>query len=242
MDSMTAFHLQRPPLAASLLALCGVGVLCGLGTWQVNRLAEKEAFLRQLKAEAEQPASALSFQDFTPATLYKRGTLRGHWLSAGTVALIPRTYEGRPGAHLYTPLKLKGGEIVLVNRGWVPDSYQDTALPRGPVTIRGEIIHLPRPNPFTPPNPETKETSGARRWYRLDEAALKTLFPGTETVAPVMLRAENAQEDGVRPPVTKATEIQINNNHAAYAAFWYGMALVLSAVFFLRFMVVKGRR
>lgn len=236
-------HFKWPPLAASVVTVCGVSILCGLGTWQVNRLAEKEAFLKQIELETQKPPAPLQFQDLSEKNLFRRGSLNGHWLADRTVALIPRTYEGVPGAHLYAPLKLAEGQIVMVNRGWAPNNFSETALPLGLITVYGEILSWPQPNPFTPANPEAKSKKPYRHWYRLDKPALKTLFPDGEIIAPVILRAENPQEhpnskQEVRP-ITQATKVEISNNHEAYAAFWYGMAVILSAVFLLRFVLTK---
>lgn len=245
-------RLKRPPLGASVAALCGIGILCGLGTWQLERLQEKEALLHRLEAQTKAPAMELHFQDFTDdKNIYRHGKLYGRYLADKSVLLIPRTYNGAPGGHLYTPLRLPGGEIVMVNRGWVPDGYDTAKFLAGPPNVQavGEIINLPQPNRFTPDNPSI--STEPREWYRLDNVALKTLLGEKTRIAPLMLRRTSAPgkvgnltdaaATGKDIPVTEATKPHINNNHASYAAFWYGMALVLAVIFFLRFILLTKR-
>ena len=241
MTSGPSFRLKKPPLTASLIALCAAGILCGLGTWQVVRLSEKEALLQTIETEAQKPHTQLSYADFSDKkNIYRYGTLEGRWLPEQSLTLIPRTYEGKAGGHLYTPLALMDGEIVMINRGWIPENYQNAPMPRGSVTVTGEILPLPSPNMFTPDNPSASSDAPNRRLYRLDGPTLKTLLGSHVTIAPLILRADNRLEDenpeGQTPPVTIATQPHINNNHASYALFWYSMALILAVIFVLRFM------
>lgn len=70
----------------------------------------------------------------------------------------PRTWEGKNGFTVVTPLERDGGEsTVLVNRGWIPKSLQDpkdrpAGLPRGEVTIEGMLREPWKKNMFTPDN------------------------------------------------------------------------------------------
>lgn len=230
----TAGKFKRPPVLASVLAVAGISVLCGLGTWQLYRLSEKEALLARIEQwQAQSPAPELSAADFTEDNLYKHGVLRGEWLAEQTIRLIPRIRKGAPGAHLYTPLRLEDDSYVLVNRGWVPQGYADSTLPQGIAYVEGDIAPFPRPNPFTPQN-----KPGSQDWYRIS-AAITGDTLGAEPL-PFMLRATR-QPEGASLPDTAATAPRINNNHAHYAAFWFCMAGILAVIFFLRFMKPDGK-
>lgn len=216
---------QKPPLIASVLAVSGIAVLCGLGYWQCVRLAEKEAFLERVALQQAQSPGTLTPQDFSEDNLYKRGTLKGRWLNDTTIKLIPRSFEGKPGTHLYTAFEIARGQAVMVNRGWLP---QGSPIPPATEnTINGEISKFPSPNFFTPENP-----AEGMDWYRLSPQAIETITGKEWKIAAFILRAD----DNSSPLVTNATKPQINNNHANYAAFWFSLTFILGVMFVLRFM------
>ncbi|MCD8497615.1 MAG: SURF1 family protein [Alphaproteobacteria bacterium] len=229
------YRFQKPPLVASILTLGGISVLCGLGTWQLQRLAQKEEFLAQIARWQETPQESLTFDDFSDeAQLYKPGTLQGHWLDNAAVKLIPRSYDGKAGAHIYTPLDIGEGRIVIVNRGWVPQGYDLPESPSGSISLTGEIGRFPTPNMFTPDNPaDTKE------WYRVSVLAFQAALGDGNEVAPLALRQTRDDSSLTNLPLTDATKPQINNNHASYAAFWFAMAGIMAGVFTLRFLCKK---
>ena len=58
-----------------------------------------------------------------------------------------RTYEGNAGFHIVTPFTLADGRTVLVNRGWVSESYREQdkrefTLVEGEVTVAA-ILRFP---------------------------------------------------------------------------------------------------
>ena len=62
-----------------------------------------------------------------------------------------RSYQGRPGFEVLTPLQRPNGRIVLIDRGWVPFSGLRERLPgvalkqRDVVTVVGRVDNLPSP-------------------------------------------------------------------------------------------------
>lgn len=214
---------RKPPLIASMLALCGVGILCGLGTWQIERLGEKTRFLEQRALWQAEAPKTLSLNDFTADSAYRPGMLEGRWLKQWR--LIPRAFDGKPGAHLYAALEIAPGQVVIVNRGWVPQDYAQAA-PQGRARLTGEIQPFPSPNMFTPEN-----AAESNDLYRISPDII------AGQVAPLILREVSEGRD---LPNTAATEAKVNNNHAAYAAFWFGMAAILSAIFALRFIIQRN--
>ena len=59
----------------------------------------------------------------------RRAVATGRYESDGEILLRGRSHEGRPGVHLVTPLRTAGdGALVLVNRGFVPETADVDAV------------------------------------------------------------------------------------------------------------------
>ncbi|OWT72925.1 MULTISPECIES: SURF1 family protein [unclassified Achromobacter] len=124
---------------ASLVCLALIGVLlfavfCALGTWQVQRRAWK----LDLIARVDQRVHAAPTPAPGPAEWpsisadrdeYRRVRLDGTWL-AGKDTLVQAVTDLGSGFWVMTPLRLADGNIVLVNRGYIP-AGQRPAAPDG---------------------------------------------------------------------------------------------------------------
>jgi surfeit locus 1 family protein len=107
------------------MALTGVAVLLGLGTWQIQRLHWKEALIATRQSQMSAPAIELPATP-DPADLeYRRVTLTGRFLHDRELFLGGRTHGGVVGFGVVTPLALSEGREILVHRGWVPPARKD---------------------------------------------------------------------------------------------------------------------
>lgn len=142
--------------AMALATALGCALTAGLGAWQWGRAQDKLALQAQLETRRQLPAlqaDALidpSAVASTPALLHRAVVLRGQWVAERTVYLDNRQMQGRPGFFVVTPLRLSGGDaVVLVQRGWIPRNFQDRArlapveTPPGEVTVSGRIAPAP---------------------------------------------------------------------------------------------------
>lgn len=110
--------------AATLAAIVLACVAIGLGVWQLSRAAEKQTIM-DLRVARDKPAALGADQrwdaSIQPETLdQQRVTLSGQWMPGASVALDNRAWQARPGVHVLTPMMLKDGSVVWVNRGWMP--------------------------------------------------------------------------------------------------------------------------
>ena len=142
-------------LAWLLAALAGIGIAVGLGLWQLDRAAQKQALRALMQSRSTAPQ--LDADGFAraccadPAGLhYRRVRLRGQWLAAEAVWLENRQMNGRPGFFLVTPLRLDGrADAVLVQRGFAARDNDDrarvpkVASPPGTVEVQGLIAPPP---------------------------------------------------------------------------------------------------
>lgn len=239
--------LAPPPTAkipfwATLLTLIGVMILCGLGTWQVQRLQWKQNLLAQIDAlyapETTATPTTLTASQLNDAAAagqdYLRGTVTGQYIPEKSFRTGPRVLDDQQGTHLYTPFQLQDGGIVFVNRGWIPHDDQAAITPAitGLTTLFGLFRTPDRANRFTPPH-----DLSAGIFYHLDPpeiaAALKL---GTAIPYILYLEDNNSAAGNTTLPRPVAARPVLKNDHLGYALFWYSMAGVLLVIYALRFL------
>ncbi|RMD89655.1 MAG: SURF1 family protein [Alphaproteobacteria bacterium] len=217
----------RPGIGASVLTLLGLALLIGLGTWQLQRLAWKQALLAEIAARTTAapvtlPARIAEPQDWR----YRRVTVSGHFDHAHEMLIA----AGR-GWQVITPLLRDGAPAVFVVRGFVPEAKRSPdARPEGQIsggaTVTGIVRLAPsRKGWFTPEN-----VPAAGRWYWRDLDAMARAA-GLGEVLPVFVEAEASAPGGW--PQGGVTRLDIPNHHLQYALTWYALALVLLVIYIL---------
>ena len=221
--------MRKFPLTASILTLCGVGVLCTLGTWQLQRLEWKAGILRQLdQAYASTEAKDLDIKALGEQN-YLYGRIRGKFMADKALLLGYRMQDEKPGADLIVPLETKQG-TVLVDMGFASGKLENQPIHHlnGKQVWFDGLARKPSWNSFTPENIPAKNV-----WYKADIpqiAAEKDL----KNPAPIMLYAERASHkfDATFPNNERFAP---SNNHLQYALFWYALAAALIVIYVLRF-------
>lgn len=221
---------RKIPFWATAFTAAGMIVLCGLGGWQVQRLAWKNTLLAQLDTAYAAapvmagPAAIRALHDGGQPPFFGRVTVEGVYDDAHALLVGPRTRDGRTGHHLIMPLTVDGATL-LVNRGWLADKQAAPAA-AGPVRVTG-LLRLPEePNPFVPANDPAQG-----RWYSIDIAAMTQGLPDA---LPLVLYAEG--EEPAAAIAYHTDRPAIRNNHRDYAFFWFAMAGVLAIIYALRFL------
>lgn len=222
-----------------LLMLALTALFVGLGVWQFNRLAEKEALIAAVAERFDLPPQPLpplaEWIAFDPEVYdYRPVSARGHYLYDATVLVFtslsePRGRYGGPGYWVMTPMALAGGGIVFVNRGFVPQQLAESYLsggagPAGEITLTGVARKSEPASPFTPGPDPTRRIDWVRDTGRL--AAF--LRPETGPVAPVYI--DLPAGDAGALPQGGETVVSFPNNHFGYALTWFGFALLTPAL------------
>jgi surfeit locus 1 family protein len=137
-----------------IATVLGVAVTSSLGTWQLNRAAQKLALQAAMESREAQPElPALELANSATAAVpqhFQRTRLKGQWMAANTVYLDNRQMNDKPGFFVVTPLKLSGSDqAVVVQRGWAARNFVDRSALPSVVTPVGEveIIGLIAPPP-----------------------------------------------------------------------------------------------
>lgn len=237
---MTARRVILP----AIVVVGALGVLIGLGTWQLERKAWKEELIATLNSRLAAPPTNLPARErwqrldaakdeFTrvefPATVVPGEEA---FVYASGSGLRPDIKE--PGYWVFSPARLSGGSIVIVNRGFVPEGRQDAKTrpdgePDGVVDIVGVMRWTEPRGTFTPNDEPSKSL-----WFARDPAAMARA-KNWGNVAPFYIDQEAPPASGGLPRVGPL-KVNLPNNHLQYAVTWYGLALVLlvASLIFLR--------
>ena len=130
-----------------------MAVTASLGLWQLDRAAQNLAMQAQINERSGLPAwtnaDLLGAED-PKAGVHRPVALLGEWVPQASVFLDNRQMNTRVGFFLVTPLRLAGGDgVVLVQRGWVARDFTDRgrvpaiATPPGPVRVQGRLAPPP---------------------------------------------------------------------------------------------------
>lgn len=133
------------------LAVLAALVCTWLGQWQWSRYEDKAARADRIEAHYEAdpvPASEVLGQDRLPTSReWTRVTATGEYLPEEQLLVRNRPLEGTYGYEVLVPLRLEGGELVVIDRGWVRNSPKGAdvtpdvpAPPQGTVSITGWVL------------------------------------------------------------------------------------------------------
>jgi len=237
---------QKGLVGLTALMLAGLALLIGLGVWQLKRLEWKQGLIAQIEARTKGPpitledAVALAGQGRDPS--YYRVRVDGRFHHAKERYLYAVS-EGRVGWHVITPLETEDGDIVLVDRGFVPDELKDPSARalgqvENVVTVTG-IARSPETQTLFTPDNEPK----VNRWFWRDLAGMaRSMFPaGTIDVAPFFLEADKSKVPGFWPEGGQ-TRLEIPNNHLQYAITWFllGACLLIVYGLYVRSLYRRG--
>jgi surfeit locus 1 family protein len=231
--------LRSDLLLPALFALVAIVVFIGLGTWQIQRKAWKEALIESLEQRLSAPPVDLPARErwakLDPASDEFRRVKFSAAFVPGAEALVYtsgsalRSDVSGPGYWVFAPAQLAGGGRVVVNRGFVPEGLQDAATreagaTRGRVELLGVMRWPESRGAFSP-----KDDPGRNLWFVRDSAAIAA-GKGWGEVAPFYVELESPQPPGGLP---RAGPLKVNlrNDHLQYAITWYGLALVVVGMF-----------
>jgi cytochrome oxidase assembly protein ShyY1 len=227
----------RGLLIPALTTIVIVVALLALGLWQLERRTEKLALIATLDerlaaAPVALPAAA-RWSELTPTgDEFRRVTLTGVIDGRAGAQVFASSSPLRKdvsgtGAWAFAPVKLQGGETVVVNRGFVGDG-QAAAPPAGSAEALTGYIRFPEAAGWlTPP-----ADRGKRLWFVRDHLAMAQALGWAEPsrLAPFYIDLEAPAPAGGVP---KAGPLQVNlkNDHLQYAVTWFLLAAAVVIAF-----------
>lgn len=231
--------IRRGLLLPVIAAVAAFVILIGLGTWQMERLAWKEALLARVEARVRAPPAPVPPLAAWPgltreADEYRRVTTRGVFDHAReTLVYTVRGEDARgtlkgQGFLVVTPLMRPDGPPILVNRGFIPADRKDPATRRegqvaGEVEVTG-LLRLPEEASwFVPANDPARNA-----FYRMDPVGIAAAR-GVLGAAPFVIDIDATPVPGGLPE-GGGTRVAFPNRHLEYALTWYGLAASLVGV------------
>jgi cytochrome oxidase assembly protein ShyY1 len=232
---MTSTPARRGIIVPAAFAVLGLIVLLGLGTWQVERKAWKEALIATLERRLGGPPVEMPPPDrwagLTPDNFeFTRVRLRAEFPKADAALVFSggsaiRDDAKGTGYFVFAPAKLPSGAQIAINRGFVP-SKSFPAAPAGAAEIVGAVRFPEAPSWFVAAHDAAGEV-----WTVRDPAAMAAR-KGWGAVAPFYIEQEAPVPPGGLPHPAPL-KVQLRNEHLQYAITWYGLAAVLAVMFAL---------
>lgn len=220
-------------IVALLAAVAAISTAVALGNWQLQRAQEKRALQGAWDEAQRRPPRSVAAEDVAEvgAQLPRRVKIAGHFVHEHEIWLDNRSMGGRAGFFLVTPLRLAGGAVVLVNRGFVQRDPQQrlrlppVARPDGEVMLDGmAVAHLPRLLQLG-----AEVTPQGKRpvvWQNVDFEEFERI--SGLRVARWVLQQTGGEDDGLLrhwPPLAAGVD-----KHRGYAFQWFALAALIVAL------------
>jgi len=187
---------------------------------------EKDALARALHVADEQPAVPLPDVADWPSWRYRRVVASGRFDAGDQFLLDNRVHQGRVGYEIVTPLALRDGRFVLVDRGFVaaaPDRRMlpDAPPPPGDVRVEGRVEIAPSGFLFGNPPPQ------GVLWAHLDPE--RYAQRSGRSVLPVYLQASGGDAGAGLARDWPAPDLG-SEKHLGYMVQWYLFATLAAGL------------
>lgn len=226
--------MRRSNIAILILMILGIIVLCGLGTWQLQRLAWKNELINTVtKRSTAAPIDLSKAEKLWQSKKdidYQAITLTGTY-DAKKIAYFYTTWNGQSGWDILLPVDLKDQRSIIVKAGFVPAALKERfVMPTAKSNVTFKALArnplVQKPNSMMPDNNLNK---GEFYWRSYDELSKVLGNNGKRKFLPFLADAQQQLVDG-KYPQSATTRIHFVNSHLQYAFTWFGLAATLFAV------------
>jgi len=228
---------RKPRVAGfALFTFLLMAAFVALGVWQLQRRTAKHELIAALTERLAAAPVALpppaQWAALTPARdEFRRVSFTATYVASPDAMVYSsgsavRKDASTPGTWAFLPARLPGGEIVVIDAGFVENTMQDRSVEDravkklvtgAPVAITGYLRFPETPGWLTPAANLDK-----RLWFVRDHLAIaSTLHWGA--VAPFYVDLEQpAPENGIPRP--GPLDVHLKDDHLQYAITWFALA------------------
>lgn len=232
----------------TVFALGALAILCGLGTWQLQRMHWKRDLVALMASRISGPELGVgqiaALDCFKPAPAadtceYRNVRLKGRFRHEDErhvfIALDGRGGgSSGPGFWVFAPLELDGaeGRSIYVNRGFTPQALKAPAQRRegqvgGVVEITG-VLRRPEPRgTFSAGNDAQRNIWFVRSPAEFEGAGA----PRAGMARDVYVEQTSPNPAAGVPPFVVPLRLELPNRHLEYAMTWFGLAATLIGVY-----------
>ncbi len=219
-------------------------VLLCLGSWQLDRKGQKAELLDQIKRTSYETIlldnieiTAENLNDW----LYRKVSIEGRYMNGLEARVFanlsnPRGEFGGAGYWILTPFIVKDNDVLIINRGFVPQKntsnytkYNDTEYD---VSIEGYIKRYEKNNIFTPEADFIEKVT-----YLFNKEDLSKIF-GIEINTIFYI---DLIDTDIKLPQSNETKLTFSDNHLSYAITWYSLATVLLFIYLYSIMISRRK-
>ncbi len=228
---MYRFLLKPRWIAFHLLVVTAMVAMVNLGLWQLRRLHERRVFNELVTTHASMNASG--DESALRGTLadweWRVVTVTGSYTERATIDVVNRELNGDPGRYLVNAFRTSGGQVVVVNRGFVPSRIADEpAPPRGEVQLVGRVRRSETRRLGQNTDDTSQQLSEVRR---VDLSVLATQFDGASTTM-YLDRLDSTPAD---PAAVEEIPLPALDEgpHMSYAIQWFIFTVCVGAGWWL---------
>lgn len=242
---MYRFLFKPKWLAFHLLVVAMVVLMVNLGFWQKHRLEDRRDFNAEVRARSSEPI--VPIEDITPDVTadvdapdvqWRTITATGTYLRAEQVLIVNRSQAGATGVNVVTPMALADGRLVLINRGFVPDTAEIPLPAAGEVEVTGRL----RATQQRSLGGLTEAAGELTELFRIDIPRLAEQLPGP--VLPVYVDLLAAVPDQGPLPIPLPDPELGEGSHLSYMFQWwiFSVCVVVGWVLAVRRSIGQNQR
>ena len=221
-------------LLLNIAVLLAVAAMVTAGFWQLHRLSERRDRNSTITSRGQLPVVEVqdlvgidNAYDVADEIEFRLVRAVGVYQPKGQVLIRNRTYRGSAGFWVLTPLRLRSGALVAVNRGWIPHGAGTGASPADFAPDEGEIEVIgPVRATVTAAGLQQSDPSGGvlAEMARPDLARLSQQLD--DDLLPVYIQLQAQSPSGGDLPVPVPSPDLGEGSHLAYAVQWFVFAAV----------------
>ncbi|MCG2622085.1 SURF1 family protein [Arthrobacter sp. I2-34] len=212
-----------------LLAVLGAAVCVALANWQLDRRDHARGAVSAVETNYDRkpvPFESVrgTFASYDAGDEWTPTVLRGTYDASGQRIVRNRPLNGQPGYEVLVPLRLAGGEAVIIDRGWLPIGNKETGRPDEiPAAPKGEVTVVARIKPGEAAV-DRGAPAGQLASIELDKYAAELDYP--LLTGSYGLMAAESPEPAAAPAALPKPALD-EGPHLSYAMQWFAFGLLL---------------
>lgn len=224
----------RPGIITTIVTVLLLALMLWMGNWQWEKGKYRESLEQTVATRKDLPPIDWALLPSDPGDWkYLPVRIEGHFDTQRQFLHDNRIVNGRSGYHVYTPFITRSGEVLLVNRGWLPmgrtrQDLPDISVSEQATTIEGLVDSLPQKGVVLADNlHQGASWPMVLQYLDIEELGAMSGYPFQDKM--LWMKPGTAHGYARQYP---AVNLQSAKN-SGYAFQWYAMSLALLIIYFV---------